>query len=144
MKKVQKYSPAWILPLTFVLTLSILWLLFPKSSVPQPVYQNKPLSDWLNPQPVPASPRNYSPFDRYVLTPDGVDAVNALGEDCIPWLLHAITPKPNPWKEGVLKLTKGTGFSWPSNQTGLKAILAFEVLGSRGAEAIPYITSHIA
>lgn len=97
-------------------------------SLPEPSYNNKPLSAWLD-------DRVTQPDGTVVLTDEAVFAVQQLGHRAIPALLQWLQYSDPP---GFRKLRFGAGIRVPLNDVWrTRAACGFRALGDAAAPAIP-------
>ncbi len=105
----------------------------------EPTSQGKPLRYWLN-QRVETKPFSASPFrflERHELSPDAVEAIQAIGEEALPALLNRLKVPVTDIRKRVLLLfgTHRTGEMM--GYTPMKSILGFKALGPDAIPAIP-------
>lgn len=114
----------------------VVWLvLFPREGEPDPVYQGRPLSAWLDDYMVPG-PR---------MSVKGREAANAavrhLGTNAFPMLLRRLGTKDAPVMDGFYELLKKQHFikihHLIARHRRMEALLAFDALGAEGKGAVP-------
>jgi HEAT repeats len=105
-----------------------------RSSAPEPVYQGKPLSYWLQGYDV-------GPAMNMVSVKEADEAVHAICTNAIPTLLQMLRAHDSPLKTELLVWAKrhhipGIHYARPIN-LNFEASLAFYALGSQATNAIP-------
>jgi HEAT repeat protein len=109
----------------------------PKSGPPEPVFQGKPLTFWLEDLYRMTAPRNYS----ISLGGPGARAVRELGTNAVPYLIHMITVNQERLSDKPEMLAKNARLLSTNCTTAqenlARAVNACQVLGPKAKAAIP-------
>jgi HEAT repeat protein len=144
----RKQVGLWSL-VTFLFGL-LVWTSLPKGPL-EPEWKGRTLSQWLD-TPDFIGVYEYRPTET-VTNKEAIEAIRAMGTNCLPWLLARLTRHEEPgqfraWLDGLArKVEHSVGqIPWETHQRQhtrreTQAIAAFSMLGELAAPAVPQLWS---
>ncbi len=123
----MKWRQAAVLGLLALVALAL--VVFFCTQKREPVYEGKPLSYWLL----------VSPEGPNGAAAEKNNAIHAIGSNAVPFLVRWESYE-RPWVWEAVQSVSGCRFDRPQQELAIASVDTFEILGSRGASAIPQLS----